>query len=64
MFSKFKEIPRKRSLVELKVETSITCIGMFRKVNLLVISRNSGLLSIGFGAIQNELLLKGTLIQI
>ena len=57
MFSKFKEIPRKRSLVELKVENSITCIGMFRKVDLLVISRNSGLLSTGFGAIQNELLL-------
>ena len=29
-----------------------------------LISRNSGLLSTGFGAIQNELLLKGTLMQI
>ena len=64
MFSKFKEIPRKRSLVELKVKNSITCTGMFRKVNLLVISRNSGLLSAGFGAIQNELLLTGTLIHV
>ena len=64
MFSKFKEIPRKRSLVELKVENSITRIGMFRKANLLVISRNSCLFPTGFGAIQNELLLKGTLIQI
>ena len=29
---------------------------MFRKVDLLVISRNSGLLSTGFHAVQNELL--------
>ena len=38
------------------VESSITCIGMFQKVYLLVISRNSGLLSTGCDAIQNELL--------
>ena len=39
-------------------------IGVFQKVYLLVISRNSGLLSTGCDAIQNELLtnvLKGVL---
>ena len=52
LFSKVREIAAFYS----SVEKSITWIGMFRKVDLLVISRNSGLLSAGFHAVQNELL--------
>ena len=46
------------------VENSITCIGMFWKVALIVILRNSVLLLRGCDAIQNESLtniLKGVL---
>ena len=46
------------------VKNPITCIGMFRKAYLLVISRNSSLLSTGCDAIQGELptnVLKGVL---
>ena len=46
------------------VENSITCIGMFQKVTLPVILRNSSLLLTGCDAIKNESLtnvLKGVL---